>query len=150
MIGSEYFCCYSVPQLCPTLQLHGLQYTRLPSPSLSLRVCSNSFPLSQRCYLTISSPVILFSSCPQSYLASGSFPVSGLFESGGPSIGASALASVPPSEYSGLISFRIDWFDLLTVQETLKSLLQHYSSKASIVWHSAFFMVQLSHPHMIT
>ena len=56
----------------------------------------------------------------------------------------------PSSEYSGLISPRIDWFDLLAVQGTLKSLLQHHSSKASILWHSAFFMVQLSHPHMTT
>ena len=54
----------------------------------------------------------------------------------------------PSNEYSGLISFRIDWFDLLAVQGTLKSLLQHHSSKASILWHSAFFIVQLSHPYM--
>ena len=54
------------------------------------------------------------------------------------------------NEYSGLISFRIDWFDLLAVQGTLKSLLQHHSSKASIIWHSAFFTVQLSHPYMTT
>ena len=56
----------------------------------------------------------------------------------------------PSNEYSGLISFRINWFDLLAVQGTLKSLLQHHSSKASILWHSAFFMVQLSHPYMTT
>ena len=56
----------------------------------------------------------------------------------------------PSEEYSGLISFRIDWFDLLVVQGTLKSLLQHHSSKASILWHSAFFMVQISHPYMTT
>ena len=56
----------------------------------------------------------------------------------------------PSNEYSGLISFRIDWFDLLAVQGTLKSLLQHHSSKASILWHSAFFMVQMSHPYMTT
>ena len=56
----------------------------------------------------------------------------------------------PPSEYSGLISFRIQWFDLLAVQRTLKSLLQHHSLKASILQHSAFFMVQLSHPYMTT
>src|SRR5574337_1307619 len=53
----------------------------------------------------------------------------------------------PSNEYSGLVSFRIDWFDLLAVQETLKSLLQHHSSKASILQHSAFFIVQLSHPY---
>ena len=56
----------------------------------------------------------------------------------------------PSNEYSGLISFRINWFDLLAVEETLKSLLQHHSSKVSILWHSALFMVQLSHPYMIT
>ena len=56
----------------------------------------------------------------------------------------------PPNEYLGLISFRIDWFDLLAVQGTLKSLLQHHSSKASILWCSAFFIVQLSHPYMTT
>ena len=56
----------------------------------------------------------------------------------------------PSNEYSGLISFRIDWFDLLAVQRTLKSLLQHHSSKASILWHSGFFRVQLSHPYMTT
>ena len=61
------------------------------------------------------------------------------------------LFSVSPSgEYSGLISFRIDWLGLLAVQRTLKSLLQHYKSKASVLWHSAFFMVQLSHPYMTT
>ena len=56
----------------------------------------------------------------------------------------------PSNEYSGLISFRMDWFDLFAVQGTLKSLLQHHSSKASILWHSAFFTVQLSHPYMTT
>ena len=56
----------------------------------------------------------------------------------------------PLKEYSGFISFRIDWLDLLAVQETLKSLLQHHNSKASILRHSAFFMVQLSHPYMTT
>ena len=56
----------------------------------------------------------------------------------------------PSNEYSGLISFRIDWFDLLAVQGTLKSLPQHHNSKASILWHSAFFMVQLSYPYMTT
>ena len=56
----------------------------------------------------------------------------------------------PSNEYSGLISFRVDWFDLLSVQVTLKSILQHHSSKASILHYSAFFMVQLSHPYMTT
>ena len=59
-----------------------------------------------------------------------------------------SLSISPSSEYSGLISFRVDWFDLRAVEGTLKSLLQHHNSKASILWHSAFFMVQLSHPYM--
>ena len=66
----------------------------------------------------------------------------------GQSIGVAASASVVPNEYSGLISFRMNWFDLLSVQGTLKSLLQHHSSKASILQCSAFFMVQLSYPYM--
>ena len=70
--------------------------------------------------------------------------------SGGQSIGVSASASVLPNEYSGLISFRMDWLDLPAVQGTLKGLLQHHSSKASILRHSAFFIVQLSHPYMTT
>ena len=74
--------------------------------------------------------------------------MSRLFASGGQNIGASALTSSPFNEYSGLISFRMDWFDRLAVQETLKSLLQHHNSKASVLWPSAFFMVQLSHPYM--
>ena len=61
-----------------------------------------------------------------------------------------SFSIIPCNEYSGLISFRIDWFDLLAVQGTLKSLLQHHSSKALILWHSAFFMVQLSHPFLTT
>ena len=73
--------------------------------------------------------------------------MSQLFALGGQRIGASASAS---SEYSGLISFSIDWFDLLAVQGTLRSLLQHHSLKASILRHSAFFMVQLSHSYMTT
>ena len=74
---------------------HGLQHTRLPCPSVSLKVCSNSCPLSQWYHPTISSSVALFS-CPQSFPASGSFPLSQLFPSGGQSIGASALASALP------------------------------------------------------
>ena len=77
--------------------------------------------------------------------------MSQFFTSGSQSIRVSASTSVSPSnEYSGLVSFRIDWLDLLTVQGTLKILLQHHSSKASILRHSAFFTVQLSHPYMTT
>ena len=74
--------------------------------------------------------------------------MSRLFASGGQSIGASASAAVLPM--NGLISLKIDWFDLLAVQGTLKSLLQHHSSKASILQLSAFYMVQLSHPYVTT
>ena len=76
--------------------------------------------------------------------------MSQLFASGGQSTGASASASSPSNEYSGLISCWIDWFDLLALQGTLKSLLQHHNLKASILWRSAFFMVQLSHSYMTT
>ena len=75
--------------------------------------------------------------------------MSQFFASGGQNIGVSA-STCPSNEYSGLIAFRMDWFDLLAVQGTLKSLLQHRNSKASILWHSAFFIVQLSHPYMTT
>ena len=74
--------------------------------------------------------------------------MSQFFASGGQSIGVSASAISPSNEYSGLISFRMDWFDLLAVQGTLKSLLQHHSSKASVLQHSAFFTVQ--YPYMTT
>ena len=84
----------------------------------------------------------------QSFPASGSFPMSQFFASGVQSIGVSASASVLPMNIQDW--FRIDWFDLLAVQGTLKRLLQHHSLKASIIWHSAFFMVQLSHPYMTT
>jgi len=133
-----------------SLQPHSQQYTRLPSPSPTPGAGSNSCPSSWWCHPTISSSVIPFSSCLQSFPASGSFPMSQFFSSSGQSIGVSASASVLPIEYSGLISFRIDWLDLLSVPGTLKSLLQHRSSKASILQCSAFFMVQLPHPYMTT
>ena len=122
---------------------HGLQHARLCCPSSSLRVCSNSCPLSRWCHPIIPSSVAPFFSCPQSLPASGSFPMSLLSSSSGQSWNFSFSIS-PSNEYSGLISFRIDWFDLLAVQGTLKSLLEYHSSKASILQHSDFLMVQLS------
>ena len=130
-----------------TCSTHGLQHTRLPCPP-SPRVCSNSCPLGQWYYLTISSSAH-FSSCLQSFPVTGSFPVSQLFTSGSQVLELQ-LQHQYSSEYSGLISFRIDWFDLLEVQGSLKSLLQHHSSKASVLWFSAFFIVQLWHPYMTT
>ena len=95
------------------------------------------------------SSVVPFSSCLQCFQASGSFPINQIFSSGGQSIEVSASASGLPVNIQGLISFRMDWLDLLAVQGTLKSLLQHHSSKASVLWYSAF-IVQLSHPYMTT
>ena len=128
---------------------HELQHSRLSCPSPTPRAYSKSCPLSQWCHPTILSSVIPFSSHLQSFLASGSFQMSQLFESGGQSTGVSASASVLPMN-SGLISFRMNWLTLLAVQGTLKSLLQHHSSKASILQCSGFFIVQLSHPCMTT
>ena len=99
-----------------SLRPHGLWHTRPPCPSWTPRVCSNSCPLNQWCHPAISSSVVPFSSCPQSFPASGSFQMSQLFASGDQSIGVSASASVLPMSISGLISFRIDWLDLLAVQ----------------------------------
>ena len=129
---------------------HGLQRARSPCLSPIPGVHSNSCALSWRCHPNLSSSVIPFSSCLQSFPASGSFPVSQLFAWGGQSIGVSASTSVLPMNTLGLITFRMDWLDLLAVQGTLKSLLQYHSSKASILLHSAFFIVQLSHPYMTT
>ena len=107
-----------------SLQPHGLQHTRLPCPSPTPRACSNSGPSSHWCHPTISSSVISFSFCLQSFPASRSLPMSQFFVSGGQSIGVSASASVLP--------MNTDWLDLLAVQGSLKSLLQHHSSKAQL------------------
>ena len=130
-----------------SLPPHELQHARPPCPSPTLGVYSNSCPLSWWCRPATSSSVICFSSRLQSFPASESFPMSQFFTSGVQSIRVSASASVLPS---GLMCFRMDWLDLLAVQGTLKSLLQHHSSKASVLWHSAFFIVQLLHPSMTT
>ena len=103
------------------LQPHELQHTRLPCPPLSPGVCSDSCPLSQWFHPTISSSSALFSSCPQSFPASGSCLVSRLFASGDQSWSFSFSIS-PSSEYSGLISFRMDWFDLLSPTPQFKGI----------------------------
>ena len=126
-----------------SLRPHGLQHSKLPCPSLTPRICWNSCPLSGWYHPIISSSVSPFS-CLHSFPAS---------------VFSNELAlcirwlkywnfSLSPSnEYSGLISFRTDWFDVLTVQGTLKSPLQHHRLKASVLQHSAFFMVQLTSVH---
>ena len=140
----------SVTESCPSLcDPHGLQHTRFPCPSLSPGAWSNSCPLNQWCHPTISSSVTPFSSCPQSFPGSGSFPVSQLFTTGGQSIGASALVSVLPVNIQGW--FPLGLTGLISLQsKTLKSLLQCHSLKASVLWCSAFFMVPLSHLYVTT
>ena len=130
-----------------SLQLNGLQHARIPYLSLFPTVCSNSCPLSRWCHTTISSSVISFS-CLQSSQHRGLLWVSSSHQVA--QVLEFQLQHQSSNEYSGLISFRMDWLDLLAVQGTLKSLLQHHSSKASVLQLSAFFMVQLSHPYMTT
>ena len=134
-----------------SLRSHESQQTRPPCPSPTPRVHSDSCPLSPWCHPAISSSVVPSSSCPQSLPASESFPMSQLFAWGGQSTGVSALLSFlpkksqgwSPSEWTGSIS-------LQSSSDSLKSLLQHHSSKASILQRSVFFTVQLSHPYMTT
>ena len=134
-------------------QLHGLQHARLLCPSPTSGAFSKSCPLSRWCYPTTSSFVIPFSSHLQSFPASSSLQMSQFFTSGGQSFGVSTSASVLPMNIQ-------DWFPLgwtgwisLQFKGLSKSLLQRHSSnssKASILQHSAFLIVQLSHPHMTT
>ena len=125
-----------------SLWRHGLKHARLPCPSVSPRVRSHSCPLSP---LLPSNHLIL---CCSLLLLPSIFPSIRVFSSKSafrirwPKYWSLSIS--PSNEYSGLISFRIDWFDLLAVQGTPKSLLQHHSLKASILWRSAFFMIQLS------
>ena len=141
---------FSCSVVSDSLPAHGLQHARLPRPSPTPRACSNSCPSSWWCHPTISSSVVLFSSNLQSFPASGSFPTSQFFTSGGQSTGVSALASLLPIYIQDWFPLWLTGFDLLAVQGTFKSLLPHLSSKASILRRSAFFIVQLSHPYMTT
>ena len=140
---------FSHSVMSDSLWPHESQHARPPCPSPTPGVHSNSCASNRWCHPASSSSVIPFSSCPQSLPASESFLVSQLFTWGGQSIGASASKSFLPMNIQDWSS-KIDWFDLLTVQGTLKSLLQHHSSKASILRRSAFFIVQLSHQYMTT
>ena len=131
-----------------SLPPHGLQHTRLPCLSPTPRACSNSCPSSWWSHATVSS------SCHPLLLLPSVFPSIRVFSKDSvlrirwPKYWS--FSNSPSNECSGLISFRIDRFDLLAVQGTLQSLLQHHSSKASILRCSAFFMVQLSHPYVTT
>ena len=134
----------SVTQSCPTLcdpRTAALQASLSITNSQSLLKLMS---IESVCHPTISFPVIPFSSCLQSFLASGSFSKNSVLCIRWPKYWSFSFSIHPSNEYSGLISFRMDWLDLLVVQGTLKSLLQHHSSKASVLQHSAFFRVQLS------
>ena len=131
-----------------SLQPHGLQHTRLLYPSPSPRACSNSCPLCQWCHLTVPYSVAPFSSCLQSLPESGSFPVSWLIR--WPKYWNFSFISFLPVNIQVWFPLRIDRFDPLAVQGTLKNFLQHHNLKALILRRSAFFIVQLSHLYMIT
>ena len=137
----------SVSQLCPTLRPHEPQHARLPCPSPTLRVYPNPCPLSQWCHLTISSSVVPFSSCLQSFPTSGSFQMSQLFTSSGQNIGVSTSTSVLP------MNTRTDllWDGLVGSPCSSRDSQQSSPTpqfKSIILWHSAFVIVQLSHPYM--
>ena len=140
---------FSRSVISDSLWSHEPQHARPPCPSSTPGVYPNSRPLSRWCHPTIWSSVVPFSSCPQSFPASGSFQMSQLSTSGGQSIGVSASTSVLPMNTQDWSS--LGWTGWISWQSKgLSSLLQHHSSKASILRCSAFFTVQLSHPYMTT
>ena len=137
-------CVFSRQLLSSSLWPHGLQHIRLPCPSLSPEICSNSCPLSQWCHSAAPFPP-----SPNLSQHQGLFQwVSSLHR--WPKYWSFSFSISLSNDYCVLISFRIESFVVLTIQRTLKSLLQLHSSKPSVLLHSAFFMVQLSHPHMTT
>ena len=128
---------YSV--VSDSLRPHGLQHSRPHCPSPTPGVYPNSCPMSRWCHPTISSSAVPFSSCPQSFPTSRVFSDESVLRIRWPRYWSFSFSISSSNEHPGLISFRTDWLDLLAVQGTLKSLLQHHSSKASILQHSAFF-----------
>ena len=132
-----------------SLRPHGLQHARPPCPSPTPGVHSKTCPSSRWCHPAISSSVVPFSSCPQSPNIRV-FSNESTLRMRWPRYWSFSFSISPSNEHPGLICFRMDWLDLLAVQGTLKSLLQHHCSKASILQRSAFFTVQLSHPYRTT
>ena len=142
-----------VVKLISPVQLFVTPWTEAHQASLPLQppwVCSDSCQLSQWYYLTISSSVIPLLFLPSIFPSIRGSSNESVLRIMWPKYWSFRFSISSSNEYSELISFRIDWFDLLAAQGTLKSLLQHHSSKASILQHSAFFTVQLSHPYMTT
>ena len=133
-----------------SLQPHGLQHARLPCPSPTPGACSNSCPSSQWCHPTISFSVVPILLLPLVFPSIRVSPSESVLRIRWPKYCRLSFSISPSNEYSGLISFRVDWLDLLAVQGTLRSLLQHHTSKASILQHSAFFIAQILHPYMTT
>ena len=132
-----------------SLWSHELQHSRPPCPTPTPGVYPNPCPLCQWCHPTLSSSVIPFFSCPQSSSIRVFSNESALHISW-PQYWTFSFNISPSNEHLRLISFRMDWLDLLAVQGTLKSLVQHHSSKASVLQCSAFFIVQFSHLYMAT
>ena len=139
---------FSCTVISDSLRPHGLQHARLPCPSPTPRACSKSCPwVSDGIQPSHPlSPLLLSSIFPNVRV----FSSESVLHIRWPNYWSFSFSISLSSEYSGLISFRFDWLDLLTVQGTLKSLSQHNNSKGSILWHSAFFTVLLSHSYMIT
>ena len=131
-----------------SLRPHGLQHARFPCPSptpkLELMSIESVMPSN---YLILCHSLLL---PPSIFPSIWFFSNESVLRIRGPKYWSFSFSISPSNEYSGLIFCRMDWLDLLAVQGTLKSLLQHHTSKASILWHSAFFIVQLSHPYMTT
>ena len=143
-------CCCSVTQLCLTLRPHGLQHTKA---SLSLTISQSLHKFMSITLVMPSSHLILWHPLlllPSIFPSIRDFSSESALPIRWPEYWNFSFSISPSSEHSGLICFKIDWLDLLAVQGALRSLLQHHSSKASILWHSAFFMVQLSQPYMTT
>ena len=144
---------YQSVQSLSRVRLFGTPWTAARQASLSITTSQSLLKLMSIESMRTSNHLILcrpFSSRLQFFPASWFFPMSQFFASGGQSIGVFSFNISPSNEHPGLVSFRMDWLILLAVQGTLKSLLQHHSSKVSILRHSAFFTVELSHPYMTT
>ena len=146
-------CMLIVVQSLSCVQLLVIAWTAACQASVSFTISQSFLKFMSIESVMLSSHLLL---CPSFLLLTSIFPSIKVFSNESalcimwPKCQSFCFSVSPSNEYSGLISFRIDWFGLLVVQGTLKSLLQHHSSKASILWHSAFLMVRLSHPYMTT